>query len=178
MSSVEPEQYANHGHRRNECIREFVITGGDGAELLEFAEEPLDQIALTIEGEIGFARGHAVGFWRNDWRNPACVERADQGVGIVSFVGQKGFGVDLFEQRLGLRDVGRLPGRQRQGNWIADGIDDCMNFGRQSTARTTDRLVFAFFFWAPALCWCARTAVESSIIYSVSASIDKVLKTA
>ncbi len=36
---------------------------------------------------------------------------------------------------------------------------------------------FAFFFWAPALCWWERTIVESIIAYSLSASSDNNLKT-
>ena len=45
-----------------------------------------------------------------------------------------------------------------------------MDFGAQSAFAAPDRLVFAVFFWAPALCWCARTIVLSIMAYSLSAS--------
>src|ERR1700722_10297609 len=52
---------------------------------------------------------------------------------------------------------------------VPQGIDQGMDLGAQSTARAPDRLV-AIFFWAPALCWWARTIVLSIIAYSLSAS--------
>jgi hypothetical protein len=42
--------------------------------------------------------------------------------------------------------------------------------GAQPAFAAPDRLVFARFFWAPALCWCARTIVLSIMAYSLSAS--------
>jgi hypothetical protein len=45
-----------------------------------------------------------------------------------------------------------------------------MDFGAQPLFAAPDRLVFAGFFWAPALCWCARTIVLSIMAYSLSAS--------
>jgi hypothetical protein len=45
-----------------------------------------------------------------------------------------------------------LPGCEHQLDGIAKGIDERVDFGRQSTAGSADRL-FAVFFRAPALCW-------------------------
>jgi hypothetical protein len=45
-----------------------------------------------------------------------------------------------------------------------------MDFGAQPAFAAPDRLVFAGFFLAPALCWCARTIVLSIMAYSLSAS--------
>jgi hypothetical protein len=42
--------------------------------------------------------------------------------------------------------------------------------GAQPAFAAPDRLVFARFFWAPALCWCARTIVLSIMAHSLSAS--------
>ena len=51
----------------------------------------------------------------------------------------------------GLQFVG-LPLAQREGHGIAQGIDEGVNLGRQSAARAPDRLIFAPFLRAPALC--------------------------
>jgi hypothetical protein len=45
-----------------------------------------------------------------------------------------------------------------------------VNLGRQAAARAPDRLI-AFFFWAPAACWWARTTLESRKTSSKSASL-------
>ena len=39
-----------------EISGEFVVTCGDGAEVLEFVEEALDEIALAIKSEIADSR--------------------------------------------------------------------------------------------------------------------------
>jgi hypothetical protein len=45
-----------------------------------------------------------------------------------------------------------LTWRQEEGKRIAQGVDQRMDFGAQSAFARPDRLVFAVFFWAPALC--------------------------
>jgi hypothetical protein len=45
-----------------------------------------------------------------------------------------------------------LAWRKHQLDGIAQGIDERVNFGAQSAARSADRLL-AVFFRAPALCW-------------------------
>jgi hypothetical protein len=41
---------------------------------------------------------------------------------------------------------------QEETEWIAQGIDQGMDFGAQSAFAAPDRLVFVVFFGAPALC--------------------------
>src|SRR6266852_2189935 len=70
-----------------------------------------------------------------------------------------------------------LTWRQEEGKRIAQGVRQRMDFGAQSAFAAPDCLVFAVFFWAPALCWCARTIVLSIMAYSLSASAVKISKT-
>lgn len=114
--------------------------------MLQRAEEALDEIALTIKGEIGLARLLPVGLGRDYRRDIAVFEHRDQRVAIVSFVGNQCAGLDPFEQRFGLRNIGGLPRRQRKRDGIAESIDDCMDLGRQTAARAADGLVFPVFF--------------------------------
>jgi hypothetical protein len=45
-----------------------------------------------------------------------------------------------------------LAGREFEPHWIAQRIDERMNLGAQPALAAPERLVFARFFCAPALC--------------------------
>jgi hypothetical protein len=87
-----------------------------------------------------------VGLGRDHRRDIPLFERRDQRVGIIALVGEQGTRLDPIEKRLGLRDIGGLPRRDRERDGIAERIDDSMDLGRQTAARATDGLVFAVFF--------------------------------
>ena len=57
----------------------------------------------------------------------------------------------LDRRCLGASKIMSLAWRKHQRDGIAQGIDERVNFGGQSTARSADRLR-AVFFRAPALC--------------------------
>jgi ABC-type phosphate transport system substrate-binding protein len=61
--------------------------------------------------------------------------------------------IDVFQKRLGLAEVRGLAWGQGEGDRIAQSIDKGVDFGGQSTPGTSDGLVAAVFFRAPALCW-------------------------
>jgi hypothetical protein len=114
--------------------------------LLQRAKEALDEIALTIEGEVGLARLLPVGLGRDHRCDIAVFEDLDQRVGVVALVCNEGVGLDPLEKRSGLRNIGGLPRRKRKRDGIAESIDDRMDLGRQTAARAADGLVFAVFF--------------------------------
>lgn len=95
-----------------ESSGEFVIACGNCAEFFEFTEESFDDVAFAVEGEVGFARDEAIGFGWNDRSDPSLFQGVDQGVRIIGFVREKGFRLDLFEQRGGLTEIGFLAGRE------------------------------------------------------------------
>ena len=94
--------------RIDATIRYLPWTGGQGAVLLEIAEEVFGEIALAIQCEIGLSRLAAIGFRRDDGRNAPLLKRRDQSVRVIALVGEERFRLDLIEQRRRLRDVGRL----------------------------------------------------------------------
>jgi hypothetical protein len=61
--------------------------------------------------------------------------------------------------------------------WIAEGITGRMDLGRQTSAGATDTFLGTTTFFAPALCWWARTIVLSIWAYSLSASAASTSKT-
>jgi hypothetical protein len=59
--------------------------------------------------------------------------------------------IGAIDQRLRAGEIVGLPRREHQLDRIAKGIDEGVDFSRQSATRSADRL-FAVFFRAPALC--------------------------
>lgn len=131
----------------------FVITRGDGSVLLELAEEILHEMARLVQLLVEAALGFAVALGR-DHRGFACREkRVDHAlVGVEGFVRQQSVGFHLRQQHVGACQIMRLALGQEEGQRIAQRVDQGMDFGAQSALAAPDRLVFAGFFWAPALC--------------------------
>jgi hypothetical protein len=63
---------------------EFFEAGEDSAEAFESSEEPLDFVALLVEGAVVFSGFDAVGLWRNG-RDHAQAEH--ELLGLVTLVG-------------------------------------------------------------------------------------------
>jgi len=133
---------------------------------LSFIEEALDEVSFAVEREIA-GPWHLRCFWRNHRGDTSLGESVDQRICVVCLVAKQGLRVDAFEQGLRTSQVMSLSRRQHQFDGIAQGINEGVDFGRQSAAGSTDRLL-AVFFCAPALCLVRRTMVASIIMYSLS----------
>ena len=77
--------------------------------------------------------------------------RVSKGIGIVCLVANQGIWVDILHQRFRTSKIVILAGREHHLDGIAQSIDERMNVGGQSAARSADRLR-TIFFRAPALC--------------------------
>jgi hypothetical protein len=58
--SIEPNRSGGEVDGGKKILGGFVVAGGNRPELLEFAEEILDQVALFVEFAIEIARRQAV----------------------------------------------------------------------------------------------------------------------
>ena len=125
---------------------------------------------------IEIAWCHAIGFWGNDNLGVHLPDRDDQSVCVKGFIGNDRFRRDALDQRLGLRQIVCLSGRQRPSRELSEPFNKAVNFGGQPTARAPERLI-AVFFGAPAACWWALTMVESRKTSSKSASLANSAKT-
>ena len=152
MSSVEEDGGAGELNTGEERLGEFVVTRGDGPEMLERVKETLDEIAFAVEGEIARARGFSVGFGGDDGGDRSIVEGGDEGVGVEGLVSDQSAGIDGFDQRFGTSEIVILARAEHHRDRIAEGIDERVNLGSQSAAGSADGLR-TVFFWAPALCW-------------------------
>src|SRR5258706_10496701 len=96
---------------------------------------------------------------------------------MKGFTRQQGIGLHLRQERIGSFQIMGLAGRQEKRNGVAQCVDHGVYFGAQSALAAPDRLVLVVFFWARALCWCARTMVLSIMAYSLSASAARISNT-
>lgn len=131
----------------------LVVARGDAAELLELGIEILDEMSRLVHLLVEEARDLAVAF-RWDYRSFACRKQGLNHalVGIEGFVRQQSIGLHLRQQGVGAVQIVGLAWGQKEGGWIAQRIDQRMDFGAQSAFAAPDRFAFAAFFWAPALC--------------------------
>jgi hypothetical protein len=119
--------------------------------MLEFIEEAFDEVPLAIQCEIASPWRLTIGFWRNHRGDSSLSECVDQWIGVVSLISKQGFWIGAVDQLLRASQIVSLSRRQHQFDRIAQGIDQRVDFGRQSAAGSADRLR-AVFFRAPALC--------------------------
>ena len=108
---------------------EFVVARGDGAKVLEFVEEALDEIALAIERKVASPRDLSVGLGRDHRGDLSLCESVEQRIRIVSLVAEQSLWIGPFEQRLCASQIMGLPGREHHIDGIAERIDQDMDFG-------------------------------------------------
>jgi hypothetical protein len=131
----------------------LVVSGCNSSELLQPGEEVLDQMPSFVEMSIKVARRLAVGFRRDDHVLAGFGQRLNHPlVGIKRLVGNQSVSFHLGQQVVGADEVVRLPAGQVEADRVAESIDKRMDLGAQAAAGAADGLVFAGFFWAPALC--------------------------
>ena len=135
----------------HEISGELVVTRCDGAKVLEFVEEALDEVALAIESEVARQRNRAAGMGRNDRSDLSVGEGLDEAIGVIGLVTDQSRWIGILEQGFCASEVAGLAWRKHQLDGIAQGIDERVNFGAQSATRSADRLL-AVFLRAPALC--------------------------
>lgn len=152
MSSFKPGQRADEVDASQEVAGGFLVAGSDATEVFDGIEEALDQIALGIKRIVALSLGFAVGLWRDDGGDGAHFEAFDKAVSVVSLIGDHGVRLGLGRQRFSLGDVVGLAAGEADREGISQGIDDDMDFRRQSAARPADGLIGAPFLRAPALC--------------------------
>src|SRR3546814_11819464 len=96
------------GEEQGECFvvsGGLVKSGGDAAEVFEFVEEALEEVALFVEGGVEAAPCGGGRASRHDGDGARSGDGVDRALAIIAFVGQNEAGVEPIEQALDLRDV-------------------------------------------------------------------------
>ena len=121
---------------------EFVISGGDTAEVLQLGEEPLDKIALAIEPFAEAWLPFPIGFCRDIRRGSLLLDQVTDAVSVIGFVRQHdSVGAEIVEQRVDGLPVMRLSCRQAEPDREPLRIDDCMDFGREPSSGATETMI-------------------------------------
>lgn len=139
----------------------FVEACGDAAELLEFAEEALHEIAAAVEFGRDAALEADAALGRDMGLAAARRDPLHEGHAVIAAVGDHDAGRQRIEKHGRHRLVRGLAGRDVQPDRQAVLIDDRVDLGAQSATRTADGVILAPLF-PPAACWWART-MELSI---------------
>jgi hypothetical protein len=136
-----------------EVASELVVAGGDGAELLQLAKEVFDQVPHLVEVSVEVPRHRAVALGRDHRGFPGGGEPVDDpAIDVIRLVGNQRAGSKVGEEGISPSQVMRLSGGEQEGDGVAERIDQGMDLGAQPAFAAADRLVFAVFLGAPALC--------------------------
>ena len=138
---------------REEIARRLIISRGDGAKLLEFAEEVFNQMASLVEVFIILTLIFSIAIRWNDRSLAGLFKQIDHTrVGIECLVGDHSVGFEGRKKRISADQIVGLAGREQEAGRIAERVDGGVDFRTQSPSRVTDRLVRTVFLSAPALC--------------------------
>ena len=112
----------------------FVVTRGDASEVLEFIEEALDEVALSVEGAVDRALDLAVRTGRDVSSAAAASDQIDKGARIIAAIGDEiATGLELLDQDWCDGLVGNLALRQ--------------HFAKQLDCYDTDRMIERYKAW-------------------------------
>ena len=145
----------NHGSRneneRGKTRRQFVVTSGYPAKLLESIEEPFDSVSDCVALCIVFVRVSALWMRWNHRSRPDRLDFFPESFRVVGSIGYDATGDDTLKQIVGGRTVMRLAPAKTEVYEIAECFSQRMEFGCKPAARAAKSL-WSAFFWAPAAC--------------------------
>lgn len=131
-------------------MRIFVVLGGDASELLEFVEEALDKVSLSIDPTAEGEAVLSVALGRNIGPGFLLVCGGAQRIGVIGLVGQHDCALPhCAKHGQGHLAVMLLPGGQIKRDRAVLGIDDRMDFGGQPATGTSHAAIVKapFFRW-------------------------------
>src|ERR1700676_3447272 len=125
---------------RLEALIGFVGAHRDTLELLELAEEVLDQMAPFVHLGVDLEWGGAARMLRNHDLGAALVEVGDDVVAVEGLVGDQGAERDPLDQRRDADSIEALSRQQDESDEVAQGIGEGQDFGRHAALGLADGL--------------------------------------
>ena len=152
--------------KRQKGCSQFVVAGCNAAENLELIEKAFHQMALLVDMEITRPRINTVFSGRNRIAGFLLCDIVPDLLRTIGFIRENITPFDLYlRKQINSRTcVMYLPTGKQKLDWIAQGIDNSVDFCGLSTPAVADKLVvFRIYspFFAPALCGCALIEVLS-----------------
>src|SRR6478609_6540540 len=154
-----------------EALIGLVGAHGNTLELLELAEEVLDQMAPFVHFGVDLERGGAARMLRDHHLGAAPVEIGDDVVAVEGCVGDEGVELKTLDQRRDPECVEALSGQQHKADEIAQGIGEGQDLGRHAALGAADGLARSPPF-APCPWRWTLTMVASTMAYSMSGSSE------
>lgn len=133
-------------------MRQAVVSGGDAAELLEFADGALDAVAMLVDGWVEIAGPVHAGSLRDDRPGADRLGMVEDGVCVIGSVGDEVAGGETGDQRQGIGGVIGLTSGQEKADRAAEAVDRQMPLAGQSASGTPQSLVLDPPFW-PVAAW-------------------------
>jgi hypothetical protein len=121
----------------------LVAAHGHALELLEFAEEVLDEMPPLVDLEINRERGFALGPLRDDDFRTALIQFSDDPVGVECFVCDEATELCSLDQRRHPDRVVSLARQKDEAHEVAQSICQRQDFGRQAAAGLADSLALS-----------------------------------
>ena len=146
LQLIEPNSHGGELDESEEVGAELVVSRGDAPELLQLVEEALDVIALAIDRLLPAKLGLPVGAVGNVGDRAVIADAGTDTIGVVALVGNDdGTMLDAFEQRLGMRHVVIVAGRDQELDRAALRIDARVDFRREAAAASPHTTISTFF---------------------------------
>src|SRR5713101_3506659 len=158
-----------------EALVGFVGAHGDALELLELAEEVLDQMTPFIHLGIDLERGGAARMLRDHDLTAAFVEVGDDIVAVEGLVGDQRAELDALDERRDPHRVVALSRQQDESDEIAERIGEGQDLGRHAALGLAYGLALSPPF-APCPWRWTLTMVASTMAYSMSGSSEAASK--
>ena len=153
MSSIKPDNAGCEVNSAEENSGGLIVACCDRAVLFESGEEVLDEVPCLVYLAIIVTGDLAVRFaWDHRRLAGGHEGRDDALVGIERLVSDQHAGLHARQQVVCSDEVVGLAASEMKAGRIAERIDRGVYLGAQSPARAPDRLIFAPFLGAPALC--------------------------
>jgi hypothetical protein len=130
LSSIQPDDGRGQMDCGEEISSGFVVTRCDGAEFLEVTEEVLNEMTRL---ENRFVVGTLVSAIAPGWDNGGFsrgAKRVDHTlIGVECFVCQQSVSLHPRQQRIGAFQIMGFAWGQKEGEWIAQGVNQRVDFG-------------------------------------------------
>ena len=120
--------------------------------MLDFIDEPLDQVALRIELSVIADRLRSSAARGNNRLSLGLCNSSTKEIRVVALVGEQAIKSKAADQLLCVADIMRLARAQNEAHRVPECVHADVDLGAQAAARTADRRIFAAPFFAPAAC--------------------------
>jgi len=126
-----------------ETLVGLVAPHGDSLELLQTAEEVLDQMPPFVDLAVDRERGSAVWPLRDDDLGASLVQLVDDPVGVERCVGDQAFELDVLDQGLDTDRIVAISWQQDEADQVAECISQSQDFGGPAALGAANRLALS-----------------------------------